>query len=78
MPYFNRLFTDIDLNCDGVISKQECALFIKNYCNVPIQEDEDVQIMVMNIFNKYDDNRNGYLEKRETLGLLNEILANRG
>lgn len=32
----------------------------------------------MNIFNKYDDNRNGYLEKRETLGLLNELLANRG
>lgn len=34
--------------------------------------------MVMQIFNKYDANRNGCLERRESLELLNEILANRG
>jgi Ca2+-binding EF-hand superfamily protein len=78
LPYFNRIYQDIDLNNDGVISREECALFMMNYLNVPIEIDEDIQIQVMNIFNKYDDNRNGYLEKRETLGLLNELLANRG
>jgi hypothetical protein len=46
--------------------------------NFPIDENEDIAIMVMQIFNKYDKNRNGFLEKRETLDLLNEILTNRG
>jgi len=32
----------------------------------------------MQIFNKYDANRNGCLERRETIELLNEILADRG
>jgi Ca2+-binding EF-hand superfamily protein len=34
--------------------------------------------MVLKIFNKFDSNRSGYLEKRETLNLLNEILASKG
>jgi hypothetical protein len=34
--------------------------------------------MVHNIFNKYDANRNGFLERREALGLLDELLASRG
>jgi Ca2+-binding EF-hand superfamily protein len=34
--------------------------------------------MVLKIFNKFDTNRSGYLDKRETLNLLNEILANKG
>jgi hypothetical protein len=58
-----------------VISKFEALLFVKNFLNLPIDEDEDVQIMTMNIFNKYDANRNGYLERRETLALLDELLA---
>lgn len=78
IPYFNRMFQEIDLNNDGVLSKFECLLFVKNFLNFPIDEDEDVAIMVMQIFNKYDSNRNGFLEKRETLELLNEILSNKG
>lgn len=66
------------MNNDGVISREEAILFIKNFMNLPIENDEDIQIMVMNIFSKYDDNRNGYLERRETHGLLNELLASRG
>lgn len=78
LPYFNRLYQEIDLNNDGVISKEEATLFIKNFMNLPIENDEDIQMMVMNIFNKYDDNRNGCLERRETHALLNELLASRG
>jgi Ca2+-binding EF-hand superfamily protein len=78
IPYFNRMFQEIDINNDGVLSKFETLLFVKNFLNFPIDEDEDVQIKVMQIFNKYDSNRNGCLEKRETLELLNEILADRG
>ena len=75
---FNRIYKEVDLNNDGVISKFEALLFVKNFLNLPLEEDEDVQIMTMNIFNKYDANRNGFLERREALGLLNELLANRG
>jgi hypothetical protein len=34
--------------------------------------------MVQTIFTKYDINRSGYLEKRETLRLVDDILASRG
>ena len=34
--------------------------------------------MVLKIFNKFDTNRNGSLDKRETLNLLNEILKSKG
>jgi Ca2+-binding EF-hand superfamily protein len=34
--------------------------------------------MVVKIFDKYDMNRNGFLEKKEILMLLNEILAGKG
>ena len=34
--------------------------------------------MVMKIFNKFDTDRSGYLEKRETLKLLDEILGQKG
>lgn len=78
LSQFNRLYQEIDLNNDGVISRFEALLFVKNFLNLPIEEDEDVQIMTMNIFNKYDANRNGFLERRETLALLDELLAQRG
>lgn len=34
--------------------------------------------MVLKIFDKYDMNRNGFLEQKEILGLLNEILNSKG
>ena len=78
LSQFNRIYQEIDLNNDGVLSKFEAYLFVKNFLNIPLDEDEDVQIMVIKIFNKFDTNRNGYLERRECLHLLNELLAQRG
>lgn len=40
--------------------------------------DDMIHEMVQNIFNKYDNNRSGYLEKRETLRLIDDILAEKG
>ena len=34
--------------------------------------------MVERIFDKYDANRNGFLEKKEVLRLMNEILSDKG
>lgn len=42
IPYFNRMFQEIDINNDGVLSKFETLLFVKNFLNFPIDEDEDV------------------------------------
>ena len=33
---------EVDLNNDGVISKFEALLFVKNFLNLPLEEDEDV------------------------------------
>jgi Ca2+-binding EF-hand superfamily protein len=79
---FNRLFNDIDLNNDGVISKLEMYKFVKNFLSKPFshkqQQQENIDGMVVKIFDKYDTNRNGFLEKKEILILLNEILAGKG
>jgi hypothetical protein len=37
-----------------------------------------VEGMVMRIFDKYDINNSGYLEKKEVLGLLNDLLTDKG
>jgi Ca2+-binding EF-hand superfamily protein len=78
LSQFNRIYQEVDLNNDGILSKFETYLFVKNFLNIPLDEDEDVQIMVLNIFNKYDGNRNGYIERREAIQLLNELLTQRG
>jgi hypothetical protein len=42
LSHFNRLYQEIDLNNDGVISRFEALLFVKNFLNLPLEEDEDV------------------------------------
>ena len=37
---------------------------------------ESISDVVNRLFDEYDYNRNGYLDKRETRGLLNDILSN--
>jgi len=78
---FNKFFDDIDLNKDGYVDKAEMARFIKGYLypNKQDNKQEDkIEEYVLKIFQKYDFNRNGSLDKRECLAMLDEILLNQG
>jgi Ca2+-binding EF-hand superfamily protein len=73
MPQFSRFFEEFDVNGDGVLSKIEMARFVKLF----LKEDKDrmIEDVVKNLFLKFDVDRSGFLEKRETLKLLDEILG---
>jgi Ca2+-binding EF-hand superfamily protein len=53
------------------------ARFIKSYLN-PSQIQDKVTEYVNRIFQKFDVNRNGFLDKRECLAMLDEITLNQG
>jgi len=53
------------------------ARFVKNYLQ-PNKSEDLIEEYVMKIFQKYDINRNLYLDKRECLAMLDEILLNQG
>jgi Ca2+-binding EF-hand superfamily protein len=72
---FNKWFAEHDLNNDGHISKKEMAPFVRKFFNSPLSQADTIDEMVVEFFDKYDTNRNGVLERREALKMLNEILA---
>lgn len=79
MASFNRFFNQVDTNGDDVIQKSEMARFMANFYKPVTQNDNDlIQDLVQDIFIKYDTNRSGYLEKRETLRLVDDVLAMKG
>jgi hypothetical protein len=65
------------LNQDGYVSKSEMAQFIKGYVSHPAVTD-GVSELTLKIFAKYDYNRSGYLDKKECLAMLDEVLDSRG
>lgn len=72
---FNKFFSEFDVNKDGKISKLEMARFLRNFFDSPIGGEQAINSMVLLIFDQFDENRNGYIERKEALELLNEILA---
>ena len=75
MASFNRFFNQIDINGDDVISRPEMAAFVINFYKPQALTNNDmVNDKVQSIFAKYDVNRSGYLEKREVLRLVDDIL----
>ena len=55
--------------------------FVKMFMNPSRSKDfgnPDVNQIVMKIFAKFDSDRSGFLDKRETLRLLDEILESQG
>jgi YesN/AraC family two-component response regulator len=52
--------------------------FVKHFLLKPVSQQSNIDSMVERIFDKYDSNRNGFLEKKEVLRLMNEILADKG
>jgi len=64
-----------------VISRPEMAKFVSNFLQPVVSKINDENLindMVQKIFMKYDVNRSGYLEKRETLRLVDDLLAAKG
>ena len=55
-----------------------CKNFISDSQEVVQQAPAPVEGLVMSIFGKYDINNSGFLEKKEVLRLLNDLLANKG
>jgi Ca2+-binding EF-hand superfamily protein len=53
------------------------ARFVKLYLN-PSNMQDKITDYVNRIFQKFDVNRNGYLDKRECLALLDEVALNQG
>lgn len=66
------------MNKDGFISKPEMARFIGKFFDVPMMDDFALDKVALCMFDMFDANRNGFLERKETLALLNEILAQQG
>jgi Ca2+-binding EF-hand superfamily protein len=64
------------LNNDGHISKAEMSRFVKGYMTPPT-EDEIFENMITEIFYQYDTDGSGYLDKKEVLKLLNDVLASK-
>lgn len=54
------------------------ARFISQFYKPMTQEDDIIHDLVQDIFLKYDTNRSGYLEKREALRLVDDVLASKG
>lgn len=46
--------------------------------NSQIELDDEIEEIVHNIFLQYDTDKSGYLEKRESLRVVNDVLASQG
>jgi hypothetical protein len=46
--------------------------------HIPVNRDEEIQDVVNTIWVKFDKDKSGQLNRRETLRFLNEFLSNQG
>ena len=76
---FNKFFLEFDQNGDGVLSPREVADFVKNFFDLG---DDDYQNsltdIIDEIWDKFDTDRSGQLNRRETLRFLIHFMANQG
>lgn len=75
---FNRFFNEFDENGDGVLSQSEMRVFVKKFLVIEPNEDDEIMDVVDNIWDKYDTDKSGKLNRRETLRFLNDFLKSRG
>lgn len=52
--------------------------FVTQFLNMPITKEQAIADTVNNIWREYDKDLSGYLNRRETLKFLNDILADQG
>ena len=89
LSMFNRFFAEFDLNGDGRISKGEMARFLRKFMGLDEnpkllqntnrnQLEDEVASKVHAIWYKYDTDRSGFLDRRETYRFLNDLLTAQG
>jgi len=73
---FKKFFDEYDDNGDGVISRKECAGFIRGFIAGPVGNRpaarDPIEQLVHKLFAKFDTDRSGFLEPRECLKLLDD------
>ena len=68
----------MDINKDGFISRKEMCIFVMNFIAPKMTQEQIEEELVNKIFSKYDEDRNGVLNKRESLKLVNDVRAQNG
>ena len=71
---FNEFFKKFDANGDGQIEKSEMVTFLKKFNEEFELQKEQIIIFIETIWDNYDVDNNGFLDKRETLKFLNEFM----
>jgi Ca2+-binding EF-hand superfamily protein len=71
---FYRFFNEFDTNGDGVLSQQEMTMFVKKFMDIKPSEDDEIMDIVDEIWIKFDTDRSGKLNRRETFKFLNAFM----
>lgn len=78
IEYFHKVFDHFDLNNDGVLSRGEMTRFVKKFFSPPPLVVDQISKIVNELFEKYDTDRSGFLDRFETRNLVNEVLVDQG
>ena len=82
MVAFNKLFNELDVNRDDVLSRVKIAKLVSKFEIPKMSGLDETNNMVIDkvdeIFKKYDVDGSGVLEKRECLNVINDILTQKG
>ena len=72
------MFNEFDFNGDGVLSRKEMTEFVRKFLRSAEADDEEIRDMVERIWYKFDIDRSGQLNRRETLRFLNAFFKDQG
>ena len=80
ISYFNQVFNQFDINNDSSLSQGEMTRFVKKFLLVkqPPELVDQVNDIVDELFEKFDKDRSGALDRRETRNLVNQVLVDQG
>ena len=72
------MFNEFDFNGDGVLSRKEMTEFVRKFLGSAEADDDEIRDMVESIWYKFDTDRSGQLNRRETLMFLNAFFKDQG